>query len=180
MNSLSRAQPGSLAMSFEEDPVTGSRFARQGNSVLPSGSNPDKMTSAFVNDPNTGLPVELPINPRTGNAMLKPRPKAEGKVSPEFTKSLGELSMGIDDPKQGPAVRRGIKAMIDSAHTLKQIDTEQRDGLYSQFGLGGSGEGAAAGAPSGERVTVMKDGKKFTLPKGQLSDAEKQGYKLVK
>jgi len=31
-----------------------------------------------------------------------------------------------------------------------------------------------------ERVTVIKDGKKFTLPASQLDEAQKQGYQLVK
>lgn len=174
MNSLGRMQPNNLAMSFEEDPVTGSRFARQGNSVLPSGSNPAKMTTVTVTDPNTGLPVELPINPRTGTALLKPRAKAEGKVSPEFTKSLGELAMGIDDPKTGPAVKRGIKAMIDSAHTLKQLDTEQRDGLYAQFGLGSDG---AAAAPAGVNMENELKQAQNAISQGRSREAVAKKFK---
>lgn len=70
-------------------------------------------------------------------------------VSPDFTKSLGELAIGLDDPKNGPKVRSGIKAMIDSAHTLKQLDDEQRTALYGQFGIGaGAATPAAAPAPA--------------------------------
>jgi len=35
-------------------------------------------------------------------------------------------------------------------------------------------------AKSAERITVEKDGKKFTVPKDQLADAKKQGYTEVK
>lgn len=135
-------------MSFEEDPVTGSRFARQGNSVMPSGSNPEKMTSVTVNDPNTGLPVELPVNPRTGQALLKPRAPQANRVPPAFTTALGEMAAGFDDPKYGAAARASVKASIDTAHTLKQLDDTQRDSLYEQFGLT-KGKGNAAPAKAG-------------------------------
>ena len=131
-------------LAFEEDPTTGARFARGGNTILPSGTNPAKIATVTVTDPNTGEDVELPVNPRTGQPMLKPRPPQNApRVAPDFTKSLGELAIGLDDPKNGPKVLSGIKTMIDSAHTLKQIDKDQRDALYEQFGIGSGGRPSA-------------------------------------
>jgi hypothetical protein len=136
-----------------------------------SDANPDRASERTLSDGT----VQSWNGTRWVNASKPPR------VSPDFTKSLGELAIGLDDPKNAPKVRAGIKAMIDSAHTLNQLNDTQRSALYSQFGIG-SGAPAAGpdGAPASERVTVEKGGKRFTLPKSQVADAEKQGYKLVK
>lgn len=124
-------------LSFDEDPVSGARFARQKNTVLPSGVNPARIPSVTVEDPNTGELVNLPINPRTGNAMLRPKtPPNPPKISEAFFKTLGDLAPGLDDPKYAPRVRSGIKAIIDAARIGKQIDDEQRDEFYSTYGIG--------------------------------------------
>ena len=92
-------------------------------------------------------------------------PRARG-VSPEFTAQLGKQASGLDDPKYGPAIRKGLKAMIDSAHTLKQLDDEQRDALYGQFGIG---EGSGAGTPEAPKNPKERTaGKSYSTPKGVL------------
>lgn len=139
-------------LSFDEDPVSGSRFARSGKSVLPSGVNPAKLPAnpdgASERTLSDGT-VQSWNGTRWVNASRAPR------VSPDFTKSLGELSMGIDDPKNGQRVRTGIKAMIDSAHTLKQLDDGQRSALYQQYGIGSQGDSdSPRSSPSGSLPTV--------------------------
>ncbi len=164
-------------MTFEQDPVTGARFARQGNSVLPSGTNPAMMQTVTVTDPNTGEPVELAVNPRTGNALLKPKAPTANRVPPEFTTKLGELAMGLNDPKAGPAVRAGIKASIDTAHTLKQLDTAQRDALYEQYGLGKDGNATAAPAKDGVDAKAELQRARNAISQGRSKAAVMKLYK---
>lgn len=171
--------PGNI--SSYEDAVTGARFVGRGNNFMPAGYNPAKVFNVTVNDPNTGLPVEIPINPKSGQALMTPRPQKENRVSPEFTKSLGELAIGIDDPKNGSRIRGGVKAMIDTAHTLRQLDDEQRTALYKQFGIAaeGSQPAASTATPTAqERVTVIDpQGRRGSIPKSQLQKALSQGYR---
>lgn len=135
----SMAAQGSVPprITFHQDEKSGLRFAQFGNTVLPSGFDPSAIKNVTVTDPNTGEPIDLAVSPRSGMPILRPKaPDKAPRVSPEFTKALGELAVGLDDAKSGPKVRSGIKAMIDSAHTLRQLDSGQRDELYKQFKIG--------------------------------------------
>jgi len=182
-------------LSFNEDPVSGARFARTGNTVLPSGVNPSKITMVDVTDPNTGELVSLPVNPRTGQAILKPRAPVVNRVAPNFLSELALLRYQINpEPnnereRNNPKVlekrirdgREGIRSMIDDAHALKQLDDQQRDIMYGRYGITGAGTAyTAPSAPAAARVRVVApDGKRYTLPEAQLEAAKQQGYKLL-
>lgn len=132
------------ADSFIEDNITGSRFLASGKTRLPSGVNPDRITTVSVTDPNTGDLIDLPINPRSGTPLLKPKqPANPPKISEAFFKSIGEMAPGLDDPKYAARTRAGIKAVIDAAFIGKQIDQGQREEFYKAYGIGSS---PAAGA----------------------------------
>lgn len=131
------------ADSFIEDNVTGSRFLASGKTRLPSGMNPDRIATVSVTDPNTGDLIDLPVNPRTGAAMLKPKqPANPPKISEAFFKSIGEMAPGLDDPKYADRTRKGIKAVIDAAYIGKQIDQGQREEFYKAYGIGSAPAGA--------------------------------------
>lgn len=181
LDNLTRAlQQGNKGgpLTFQEDAVTGARFAQSGNMVLPSGTNPEKFTTVTVTDPNTGLPVELPVNPRTGQALLKPRAPQANRVPPEFTTKLAEMAGGLADPKYKEQVSTSIRAAIDTAHTLKQIDKEQRDALYEQYGLtAGKGKDTSAPAKAGVNADQELKQARNAIAQGRSKAAVAARYK---
>jgi hypothetical protein len=64
---------GGEKMTWEEDPMTGARFGRMGNSVLPSGVNPARLKTELesVEDPE-GNSYTIIRDPRTGRATFAP------------------------------------------------------------------------------------------------------------
>lgn len=72
---------------FDEDPVTGARFARRGGVVVPSGTNPAKQETKPepMHGPNGELIGYVVRSPRGGVQMVKPPPEAtiEVDVDPE-------------------------------------------------------------------------------------------------
>lgn len=170
MDDIIRQQgAGRGADSFIEDDVTGARFLASGNTRLPSGTNPARMQTVTVTDPNTGEPVELTVNPRTGMPVLKPKAPTANRVSPDFTTKLGEMAAGFDDPKYGDKAKASVKASIDTAHTLKQLDDTQRDSLYEQFGLSkGKGGAAPAKATTGTPPSIRTQKEYDALDSGEI------------
>lgn len=104
----------------------------------------------------------MPTSRGGGQVVIDPRAPmrpAGDKVSDEGYIEMPDPS----DPMFGPRIRIPIKVAREKyPHLLKQLD------------------GPSATPAGGERVVVEKDGKKFTLPKAQLTEAQKQGYKLIK
>lgn len=179
MDDIIRQQGGRTgADTFIEDDKTGARFLASGNTRLPSGTNPEKFTTVTVTDPNTGLPVELPVNPRTGQALLKPRAPQANRVPPEFTTKLAEMAGGLADPKYKEQVSTSIRAAIDTAHTLKQIDKEQRDALYEQYGLtAGKDKDTSAPAKAGVNADQELKQARNAIAQGRSKAAVAARYK---
>jgi hypothetical protein len=81
-------------------------------------------------------------------------------------------------------VQMNAQNLLNLQHKLGALDDDTHQSFLQQFGLAkpsapasGAGSGAAA---SGERITVWKDGKQFTVPASQKDDAVKAGYSLTK
>lgn len=141
-------------------------------------------------------------NPKTGARTIVGRPK-QAKTLPEaYNVQLNTLLEKIDTSEQNLAkpdaelarinmvkdgamirathqknVERYQKALRDHVARFKEQgfgDAEFWKGEEERLGLSTP---AAAKPASAERVTVVKDGKQFTVPASQLKEAEAQGYK---
>jgi hypothetical protein len=82
------------------------------------------------------------------------------------------------------ARQRG-KAVIDRYRTGGFFDDAARDAHYHELGLAGSNStktpppAETPAATTGDKVTVEKEGKRYRLPKAQLEQAQREGYRLV-
>lgn len=107
-----------------------------------------------------------------------------------IAQSFGFNYMGDSTSKVGGALsyltgtRSGNIQLQPTGSPLQQILRNAQglpEAMQQVLGMvPGASRGAAPGATQQERVVVTKDGKEFSLPVGQLKEAEKQGYQLKK
>lgn len=96
--------------------------------------------------------------------------RAEQKA---IAKELSDLGQRPRDPLFGSSPS---KAQVAYDEKIRQLDAikAKRDEIYNRS------EARQSKTDTPEKVTVIKDGKKFRLPSSQLEEAQKQGYQLVK
>lgn len=89
-------------MEFDEDPITGARFARRGNTVQPSGMNPAKTRPEIqtIYD-ESGQPYRVVTDPRTGRTSFAPRGQSD-----ETKKKLS------------------VEAIVEAEKALQQLDIQ--------------------------------------------------------
>ena len=123
-NDLAKLYQGKsgTGMSFEEDPVTGSRFARSGNSVLPSGMNPDKATPEAPDAP-AGYAAFW-----DGKRWQLKKVPGDGKLTPAMNPTTGQPMPGF---------------FFDQTGQLKDL----RDQMQKVLGSGAPGTAPPPGAP---------------------------------
>lgn len=108
---------------------------------------------------------------------IKPVDSAAG-ADPKLAGALAELlemkKRGVKEAKlgEGGKVHEG-GMMTFGEQPIDEVIARVRAQLGN---TGAPASGPAAG--NDDKVVVEKDGKKFRLPKGQLEDAKRQGYKL--
>jgi len=137
-------------LAFEEDPVTGQRFARQGRSVLPSGTNPDKL-------PKEGEE----IRDADGNLLGHNVPTGGGKFAfrPLKASATGDLLPVLDPVTKQPVPGYGMDA-TGKVHDFRNIMQKA-----------GFGEPAQPGASDAGRRKV--GGKlRFNIKTGKLEPVE--------
>ena len=167
INGVTYGNPnGGKALGFEEDPVSGQRFATHGNSVLPSGRNPSKQdteaqqlfdadgnlighnvptgagkfTFRAVKQPSDGA-LKAVIDPNTGKPVLGFGMDANGRVH-DLRSQMDKLGE-VKGPEKGPGVWASVKEF---------------------FGAGGAKAAnppaaPADGAPAPGKMTLGADGK---------------------
>lgn len=170
MEMAERLQGGN--MNYEEDPVSGMRFARSGRSVLPSGVNPAKVSPTPTNMTDAeGNPLTVFVNPRGGSPTIV-RPKEAKDPNAVNTDDYTALLR-----QKGDLIKLKANLMTDKAqHPAIDAQVKEIDAQMARYGQ--TGKGAAAG---GDKVMVISpDGKRGQIPKSQLGAAQKRGYKLAK
>lgn len=150
------AASGNEPLRFEEDPVTGNRYARQGKSVLPSGINPAKQSTTadeMYDADGTLIGHRVP----TGGGKFTFRP-----IKPAAS---GELLPVLDPTTRRPVPGLGMDA-AGKVHDYRNI--MQKSGL-----------GAPASGPAGTQdnphtpktpseAKKIKPGEWFTTPDGRV------------
>jgi hypothetical protein len=106
--------------------------------------------------------VKMVRSSPTGGYIMAPRPRAEPS-SPAF--------------KPNPAETKIAGAEFTSAR--KAFDDNPSDASVSNRFVKAQQDLRKVYTPSTEKVVVVKDGKRYRLPKSQLQEAEKQGFKLA-
>lgn len=143
-------QQMSPEMAFMEDPASGQRFVTRGNTMLPSGMNPEKAKrgiETITDDNGNEYPVtyDQKGNPKfvkapgSGNFQLRPVVGADGKVIP---------GIGADSTGKIIDTRTGMEKMLGPQGAEAPKD---EPGFFSRL-FGGGGGKAATNAPAAAPV----------------------------
>jgi hypothetical protein len=170
--------------SFVEDKETGNRFLQLDKTVLPSGINPARITAGAIPQ----------VDEATGNIIGHSVPIGGGRytfrgIANEATTRKADIGSITEAEKALANIdneiaayhRRGELAKTDKTVTApppsRLQELEQRKARV-QRRLADLDEPPQDPAKPADRVTVVgPDGKQYTVPRSQLSQAQKQGYK---
>ena len=133
---------------------------------------------------------DVVYSPHTGQFQFKPMPMSDAEVTPLL---LDGKPTGLVRTKDGKTFqmpkettpfdatlfdKSGDKVLSHSEAAAAREALKTKGQVYPGKKVGARAEPAKD--EKAELVVVEKDGKRFRLPKGQLAEAEKHGYKLVK
>lgn len=160
--------PGGTPMQFDEDPVTGARFARNGKVSLASGTDP-----AFVQ----------PKAAQLSDVFNKGMDAVSAKIaSAQEDLQMSDDELAAKNAATPPAQQRVLaaaklriaqqtgKASVDRLFTSRKIDGDQRDEFYDQLGLTGATQAATGTVPvvkSQADYLALKRGTQYQDAKGQ-------------
>ena len=138
-----------------------------------------KAISGWAKPATQARPIEgMPGYMDFGGKPYPIKPDSAAGPDPQLAGALAELlemkKRGVKEAKlgEGGKVHEG-GMMTFGEQPIDEVIARVR------AQLGGTGAAVASPAAAGDdKVVVEKDGKKFKLPKGQLEDAKRQGYKL--
>lgn len=141
-------------------------------------------------DLDTGEEVAIGVSPNTkANLDMRKTAAAESRANKVTDRALRSLNSEINEKERDiTSLEQSIRKRQDKKERTPDENAEmakwqeqhatlraERDVLQAER----DEMGAVKTSENSERVTVQKDGKKFTLPRSQLEDATKEGYTLV-